>query len=259
MSLFRVLTLGDIVGPAAVEYVRRKAPPFCTAESINAVVANGENACVGNGLDGPTARNLLGSGIDVLTSGNHIWHKKDIREYLDSTDRVIRPANYRATNPGVGYTKITCDGMRLLVMNVMGVVYMDPLDNPFYCIERIINHEKGNYDLSILDIHAEATSEKYALARYFDGRVNIIFGTHTHVQTADEQVLPKGSGFICDLGMCGPKNSILGVRSECIIEKLTTNMPVKFELAEGEIEARGAIFTVDTDSGAVVSVERILI
>jgi len=259
MSNFRLLALGDIVGPAAVEYIKRNISSFCTANKINAVVANAENACVGNGLDGPTARKLLSSGIDVLTSGNHIWHKKDIREILDSTDRLIRPANYRSTNPGVGYTLLKIDGIRLLVMNVMGVIYLDPLENPFSCTERILNHEKGNFDIAVLDIHAEATGEKYALARYFDGRIHMIFGTHTHVQTADEQIMPHGSGFICDLGMCGPTDSILGIKNECIIEKLTTNMPVKFELAEGPIEVRGAIFTFDTDKNRVISVERVIL
>lgn len=257
MSEIRILALGDIVGPASVEYVRRHLGRFCSENSINLTVANGENACVGNGLDAQTAKNLLSSGVDVITSGNHIWHKKDIRDYLDSTDRVLRPANYRPTSPGQGYTKLVVDGYTFLVINVMGVVYLEPLENPFFCVDRILEHENGRYDFAVMDIHAEATSEKYALARYFDGRINAIFGTHTHVATADNQVLRKGSGFVCDLGMCGPVDSVLGIRNECIIEKLTTNIPLKFELAEGDIEANGVVFTLDVDTKAALSVERI--
>lgn len=257
MSLSRILTIGDIVGPQAVEYIRRKLWDFRRANEINLTIANAENACTGNGLDAPTAKYLLSSGVDVITSGNHIWHKRDIREYLDSTDSVIRPANYRTTTPGSGYTKITVDGYVYMIINVLGVVYMDPLDNPFFTVERILNHEEGRYDFAVLDIHAEATSEKQALAYYFDGRINVMFGTHTHVTTADEHVMPHGSGYITDLGMCGPVDSVLGIRSEIIIEKLTTNMPVRFEIAEGAIEACGAVFTLDLENRRVVSVERV--
>ncbi len=259
MSLSRILTIGDIVGPQAVEYIHRRLWEYRRTNDISLTIANGENACTGNGLDALTSKLLLSSGVDIITSGNHIWHKRDIREYLDSTDAVIRPANYRTTTPGSGYTKITIDGYVYLIINVLGVVYMDPLDNPFFTVERILNHENGRYDFAILDIHAEATSEKLALAYYFDGRINIMYGTHTHVTTADEKVLTHGSGYITDLGMCGPVDSILGIRSEIIIEKLTTNMPVRFEIADGPIEACGAIFTLDLENGRVVSVERVKI
>jgi metallophosphoesterase (TIGR00282 family) len=259
MPVSRILAIGDIVGPQAVEYIRRRLWDFRRTNEINLTVANAENACTGNGLDTQTAKGLLASGVDIITSGNHIWHKRDIREYLDSADAIIRPANYRTTTPGSGYTKITVDGYVYLVINVLGVVYMDPLDNPFYTVERILNHERGHYDFAILDIHAEATSEKQALAYFFDGRIHVIFGTHTHVATADERVMPRGSGYITDLGMCGPVNSVLGIRPEIIIEKLTTNMPVRFDIAEGDIEACGAVFTLDLDKKCVVSVERVKI
>ncbi len=259
MALSHILAIGDIVGPQAVEYIRRRLWDFRRSNDISLTIANGENACTGNGLDASTSKHLLSSGVDIITSGNHIWHKRDIREYLDSTDAVIRPANYRTTTPGSGYTKITVDGYVYLIINILGVIYMDPLDNPFSTVERILNHENGRYDFAVLDIHAEATSEKLALAYYFDGRINVMFGTHTHVATADERVLARGSGYITDLGMCGPSDSILGIRPEIIIEKLTTNMPVRFEIADGEIEACGAIFTIDTDNGRVVSVKRIRI
>ena len=251
-----VLALGDVVGPRAVEYLKQHLWNLRRERNISLAVVNGENACVGNGLDAASAKQLLASGADVITSGNHIWHKKDIKDFLNDTDSLIRPANYRATTPGSGYMKINAEGYVFLVINIMGVVYMDPLENPFYTVERILDYERGRYDFAVLDIHAEATSEKYALARYFDGRVHIMFGTHTHVQTADEQILEKGSGFICDVGMTGPHDSVLGIRNECIIEKLMTNLPVKFEIAEGEIKANGAIFSLDADSGRVADVER---
>ena len=257
MSLSRILTIGDIVGPQTVEHLVRRLWDFRRSNDINLTIANGENACIGNGLDAPTSKLLLSSGVDIITSGNHIWHKRDIREYLDSTDAVIRPANYRTTTPGSGYTKITVDGYVYLIINIMGVVYMDPLDNPFFIVDRILNHESGHYDFSVLDIHAEATSEKLAMAHYFDGRINIMFGTHTHVATADERILPRGSGYITDLGMCGPVNSVLGIRPEIIIEKLMTNMPVRFEIADGPIEACGAVFTLDIESKRITSVERV--
>ncbi len=257
MPTIKILALGDIVGPASVEYIRSKLFGIIKDNSISFTVANGENACIGNGLDPQNAKILLNSGVDVITSGNHIWHKKELREYMDQSKRVLRPANYRSTAPGQGYTVYMVDGYRYLVMNVMGTMFLEPLENPFYCIDRVLEHAKGSYDFSILDIHAEATSEKYALARYFDGRINVIFGTHTHIPTADNQVLRGGSGFVCDLGMCGPVDSILGVKNECIIEKFMTNIPLKFELAGGEISAQGVIFTLDTDSGRVTSTERI--
>jgi len=252
-----ILALGDVVGPGAVEYLRRNLREICRRENIDFVVANGENAAAGNGLDIDSAETLLDAGVDVLTSGNHIWQKREIYTYLDDYPTVIRPANYRASNPGSGWTVIDNGQTRILVINVMGTVYMEPLDNPFTCVEKILEKQRGTYDLAILDIHAEATSEKLALAFHFDGRIPIIFGTHTHVPTADEQILPRGSGYITDLGMCGPIHSVLGVKPGIIIEKMTAHMPARFELAETRIEANGAIFTCDPASGRISGVRRI--
>lgn len=259
MSQIKILALGDVVGENAVEYIRRRLGRFSDDNAIDFTVINGENACMGqgNGIDVVSAKTLLQSGADVITSGNHIWHKKDMREYLDSTDLIIRPANYQPSMPGQGYTKVNCQGYTMLVINVLGVIYIDPLDSPFTAVEQILEREEGRYDFAVLDIHAEATSEKYALARYFDGRIHAMFGTHTHIPTADNQVLKKGSGFVCDLGMCGPVDSILGVKNECIIERLVNGVQQKFELAEGEIEANGVIFTLDTDSKKCLAVDRI--
>ena len=253
----QILALGDIVGPRAVEYIRRNLWGIRDRYGIALVVANGENACTGNGIDSHTADTLLSAGVDVITSGNHIWHKREIFDYLDDNAHIVRPANYKSTNPGKGHTIVSCDGVRFLVVNVMGVVYMDALENPFVSVSRILDRCAGEYDAAILDIHAEATSEKLALAHYFDGRIQVIFGTHTHVTTADEQILSHGSGYITDLGMCGPTQSVLGVRPDLIIERMNAHMPVRFELAATPIEANGTLFALDSETMSVQSVMRI--
>ena len=241
----KILALGDIVGPASVEELGKKLWPYRKENKIDFVVANGENASRGNGLDPDTAQAILNHGVDVITSGNHIWQKNSLRDILDNSKNIIRPLNYPSTAAGSGYTIADCCGYKLLVMNVSGTIYMESLSCPFEAVEKVLEREKGSYDLALLDVHAEATSEKYALARYFDGKINGIFGTHTHVPTADAQILPKGSGYITDLGMCGPKNSILGVKSEIIIEKLRTKMPARFEFDDENIVFNGVLFDFD--------------
>lgn len=259
MSCIKILAIGDIVGPAAAEFLRQKLWKFRGEKNIDFVVANGENVSDNNGIDSNSAYNLLSIGIDVITTGNHVWRKHDIREFLDTSRFITRPANYPAGCPGSGYVIFSVSGYKFIVINVLGQIFMDPLDCPFRTVERILDYEKGNYDFSILDIHAEATSEKYALGYYFDGKINVIFGTHTHVATADEQILQNGTGYITDLGMTGPVNSVLGIKKECIIEKLTTKMPVKFIVGDGKIQMHGAIFELDTDTKKIVSVERIVV
>ncbi|MBQ2765567.1 MAG: YmdB family metallophosphoesterase, partial [Clostridia bacterium] len=221
------------------------------------VVCNAENAALGNGLDPNSADTLLSSGCDVLTGGNHIFRKREIRRYLEMSRSVVRPANYPYGTAGNGYTFANIDGYRVLVINMLGTIYLDSLNCPFATADRILEREAGRYDFAVLDFHAEATSEKIALGRYLDGRVNVIFGTHTHVPTADACILPNGSGYVTDLGMSGPPDGVLGVRADIIIEKLRTKMPVKFELAEGATVVNGVIFTLDTDSRTVCEVERV--
>ena len=257
MSLQKILCIGDVVGPGAVSYLQKKLHMFCSANAIDLTVCNCENAAAGNGVDPASAQELLAAGADVLTSGNHIWKRHEIREYLEANDRILRPANYPASCPGNGYTFVDIDGWRYLILNVMGVVYLDPLESPFFCLERILEREKGKYDFAVLDVHAEATSEKIALARYFDGRIHIVVGTHTHVPTDDARVLRGGTGCITDLGMTGPTESILGVREDCIFQKMTTHMPVRFVLADEPITANGAVFTLDTEAGRVVEAHRV--
>ena len=195
--------------------------------------------------------------MDVITLGNHTYGKRDLYPFLENETRVIRPANYPPTAPGNSYTVQDISGWRVLCINVNGRVFLEPLADPFEAVERILAREEGKFDLAILDVHAEATSEKLALARVFDGRVQVIFGTHTHVPTADEQILPKGSGYVTDLGMCGPMDSILGTNAEQVIQKFRTAMPTRFDVAPGPVLAHGGIFDLDPSSKKVTSLKRI--
>ncbi len=253
----KILAIGDLVGPNSIVYLNSVLRNYISQNNISLAVVNAENASVGNGLCREDAQAVLDAGADVITTGNHIWQKKDIYDFLDSCERIVRPANYPSQNPGTGCVIINAEGYRFLVMNVMGTVYTESLESPFDAVERMLTRNEGAYDFSILDIHAETTSEKIALARYFDGRINVIYGTHTHVTTADEQVLPGGTGYITDLGMSGPANGVLGVKTECILRRLTTKMPTRFEIADGEIEINGTVFDIDTNTKRVVSVTRI--
>ncbi|MBQ8249591.1 MAG: TIGR00282 family metallophosphoesterase [Clostridia bacterium] len=257
MNTFKILAIGDVVGPEAVKYIGEKLWSFRKEQGINMVVCNAENSAPGNGLDIESADALLSSGCDVLTGGNHIFKRREIRRYLEMNRSVVRPANYPYGTAGNGYTFANIDGYRVLVINMLGTIYLDALNCPFGTADRILDREAGRFDFAVLDFHAEATSEKIALGRYLDGRVNVIFGTHTHVPTADETILPKGSGYVTDLGMSGPPDGVLGVRADIIIEKLRTKMPVKFELAEGATEVNGVVFTLDTETKKVTKVERV--
>ncbi len=252
---YKILALGDAVGPESSEKLCRALGGIKREFNIDLTVLNGENAASGNGLDKRTADMLFSGGIDVITSGNHIWQKHEMQDIIDENPYIVRPANYPAGTPGKGYVIFDSFGVRTLVMNLLGTVYMDPLDSPFEAADRMLSETKGLYDISVLDIHAEATSEKIALANYLDGRVNIVFGTHTHVQTSDARIFPNGTGYVTDIGMCGAVNSVLGVKPECIIKKFKTRMPVRFETASGETELNGAVFTFDTCERRVTSVE----
>jgi len=251
----RILALGDVTGSEAVDYVTRRLRAFKRENKIDLTVVNGENSAKGNGIDAYAADALLNGGADVITTGNHVFRINAFSEYLEESRSVIRPENYPKGCPGVGYTILDCGFERVLVMNVLGRTYMEPVNCPFEAVEEILKKEQGNFSVSVLDVHAEATSEKAAIAQYFDGRISAVFGTHTHVQTNDARVLPCGTGFITDLGMCGPVNSILGIRSDIVIEKLRLHMPKKFDYAQGEIKAHGAIFTVE--KGKTISAEAV--
>ncbi len=253
----KILAIGDIVGTKSIEYLRANLWDIRRKQDIDFVVANGENATDIHGLSAPDAEEILSAGVDLITLGNHTFGRRDICPLLGDSNCIIRPANYPPLAPGGGYTLLNVCGWRVLCINIMGTALMDALACPFATVDKILDRERGNYDFALMDIHAEATSEKIALARYFDGRIAVMFGTHTHVQTADEQILPKGSGYITDLGMTGPVGGVIGTDADAVIEKMRTKMPVRYKVADGEIAAMGAVFTVNTDTRLVTEVKRI--
>ena len=257
--MLKILALGDVVSGEGVSYLEHGGRLRKLRERLGAdlVIVNGENSADGNGITPESATRLYDCGADVITGGNHTWRRKEIHSFLDDEDFIIRPLNYPADAAGMGYVIVNVSSSRVLVLNVAGNVYLEPVTPPAEAVERVLKLEKGKYDLAVCDIHAEATSEKLFFGRYFDGRIAAVFGTHTHVPTADIQILPGGTGYITDLGMCGSQNGILGVKTECIIHKFTVRTPVKFEPATGNPELNGALFTIDEQTHRCVKAERI--
>ena len=254
----KILALGDVVGRDAVAYLEKNLWKMRESLSADVAIVNGENASDIYGIDEIDAKILFSSGADVITLGNHAFGRKNIFNLLCDSNSIIRPANYPPLTPGGGYTILNLGGWRVLCINVLGTVMMESLACPFATVDKILEREKGNYDVSLIDVHAESTSEKIAIGRYFDGRINVIFGTHTHVQTADEQILPRGSGYITDLGMTGPVDSVIGSNTEAIIERMRTKITSRLTVAEGEIKAHGALFELDVNSKKVTNVKRIV-
>lgn len=253
----KILAIGDIVGEKAVSYLKENLWKKRAEIGADVVIANGENASDIHGISRADAEDILSAGVDVITLGNHSFGRKDICTLLNDSNYIIRPANYPPCTPGSGSTVVNLGGWRVLVINVLGTALMESMACPFSTVDRILEREKGNYDVSVLDVHAESTSEKIALGRYFDGRINVIFGTHTHVPTADEQILPNGTAYITDVGMTGPVNSVIGTDVATVIEKFRTKMPVRFTVADGEIRANGLLVELDASSKKAVSVKRV--
>lgn len=256
--ILKILVIGDVTSPSGVEHLTGRLWKFREKNRIDLCVVNGENAAFVTGISPELAELLLRGGADVITGGNHTLRNKAAYGFLDECPAIIRPINFGDAAPGRGYAIVDVAGYRALVINAMGNVHIDPtLDAPFSYIDRVLAYEAGNYDLSVLDIHAEATGEKLAVGHAYDGKINVIFGTHTHVQTADAQILPHGSGYITDVGMCGESGGILGMDKECVIKRMTSHLPHKFVPASGECVANGVIFDLDVSAGRVVSVERV--
>ena len=219
------------------------------------MIANGENAADGLGITPKIADALLASGVDVITLGNHVWRRREIIPYLSGTDRVIRPANLAGSSPGRGSTVIAArDGTRVGVINLLGDLFMAPAVTPFEIVDELVEEAKRETPIIVVDFHGEATSEKVALARYLDGQVTAVFGTHTHVQTNDARVQPGGTAAITDAGMTGPHDSVIGVKAELAIKRMRTGIPVRFETAEGGIRLEGALLECD-GSGRATSCE----
>ena len=250
-----VLALGDIVGEAGSAYLREKLPGLKRYYKTNVVMANGENCAQGNGITPKSARYLFDSGVDVITTGNHVFRRREIYETLDEQCGIIRPANFHRTSPGVG--QYIYDGCRykLCVINLVGVYGMHPSENPFDCIDRIL--EKIDTPNIIVDFHAEATSEKQCMGYYLDGRVSAVLGTHTHIPTADARILSGGTGYITDLGMCGGMNSSLGVKADDAIKWIRTGMPVKFEEENKDIRICAVVLDIDEQSGRCKCIEQL--
>lgn len=253
----KILALGDVTDARAAAYVAANLPRFRREQKIDFTIVNAENAGFIIGPEPDVAEALLCGGADVLTGGNHTLQRKSLHATLERDARLLRPANYPAEVPGMGYGIFDLRGYRLLVMNAIGQVNMDPVDCPFRTLDRILAREEGNYDLSILDFHADASSEKRAMGLYLDGRVDMVFGTHTHTPTADEQILPRGTGFISDIGMCGPKHSILGIDVDTVFARMIHKLPERWIPATGDVQAQGVVFTLDDNDHRVTSVTRI--
>ncbi|MCR4434336.1 MAG: TIGR00282 family metallophosphoesterase [Clostridiales bacterium] len=253
----RVLFIGDIVGNPGRKAVKEVLGTIKRENGIDFCVANGENAAGGSGITYVVAQELYKYGIDVITMGNHTWSKKEITNFIDSDNKIIRPANYPKELPGKGSTIVSGDKGKIGVVNVMGRVYMESLDCPFKAADKEIEYLKTFVKVIIVDVHAEATSEKYAMAWYLDGRVSCVLGTHTHVQTADERILPCGTGYITDVGMTGPYEGIIGVDREIVLNKFLTHMPLKFEVARGMTQLNAVVLDIDDKSGKTLDIRRI--
>ena len=252
----RLLFLGDVVGEGGCNFLLRKLPEFKRKNNIDVCIANGENSAKGNGVTPKSCEMMLDSGVDMITLGNHTYKRFEIMDYLDGNVPVIRPFNYPEGAPGNGVGIIDKGRYRVAVINMLGTVFSEPLGNPFAEMDKALKETDGCKTV-IVDFHAEATAEKRAMGFYLDGKVTAVFGTHTHVQTADEQLLPKGTAYITDSGMTGPVQSVLGIEPELTIRKFKTNLPVRFENAVGEYCMDGVIFEIDEKSGKANSIERV--
>jgi len=254
----KVLFIGDIVGKPGRKAVSALLPGIVGRHGVDIVIANCENAAGGFGVTRKIVDEFYREEIDILTSGNHIWDKKEIGDFIDDYETLLRPANYPEGAAGKGSTVIdTKLGISLGVLNLEGRIFMRPLDCPFRVAEREIERLKDTTDIIIVDMHAEATSEKEALGWFLDGKVSAVLGTHTHVQTADERVLPGGTAYITDTGMTGPFDSVLGIKKEIALERFLTLMPNRFDVAKGDIRLQGVLIEIDNSTGKSLSIERL--
>jgi metallophosphoesterase (TIGR00282 family) len=254
----RVLFIGDIVGEPGRTGLTATLPSLLDRYQPTFVIANGENVAGGLGITKRTALKLLDTGIDVLTTGNHVYRHREVYPFLDQSDRIVRPANYLESNPGRGHTVVEKDGLRWAVVNLSGNVFMQAAYSPFHVVDRLLARLRGEADVVIVDFHAETTSEKVAMGWHLDGRVLAVLGTHTHVPTADGRVLPQGTAFVSDVGMTGARGGVIGVKREQIIERFVTQMPVKFETAEEDPWIMGCVIDV-RDDGLAGGFEQVLV
>jgi metallophosphoesterase (TIGR00282 family) len=254
----RILFLGDVVGKPGRRAVADAVPHLIATAAVDFVVANCENASGGKGVDPRAARELFAAGVDVLTSGNHVWAKREILDYIRDSDMLLRPENFAPGSPGRGCTvKPSRSGVPVAVLNLIGRVFMGSFDCPFRAADAILPSLRSRAAVIVVDMHAEATSEKVAMGWHLDGRVAAVVGSHTHVQTADARVLPGGTAYLTDAGMCGPLDSVIGVKRELVLQRFLTQMPNRFEVAGGPVLLQGALIDADEATGRARSITRL--
>ena len=253
----KILAIGDIVGENGVKKLKETLPKIMKDEKINFCIVNGENAAGGMGITTKIFNDMISLNIDAITMGNHTWGKKDIFTFIDNP-KLLRPANYSKGVVGKGYGIYECTGKKIAVINLIGRTDMNVLsENPFLVVDDIINKIKGSVDIIIVDFHAEATAEKIAMGYFLDGKVTAMYGTHTHVQTADEKILNKGTAYITDIGMTGPKTSVIGMDVDASIKRFVTSLPERYKLAEGECMLNGCIFEINDETCKAEKIVRI--
>jgi hypothetical protein len=254
----KILFLGDVVGQPGRDAVLRHLPQLIEEHDADFVIANGENAANGVGITSKIALRLLAGGVDVITTGNHVWRQKEVYPFLAADDRIVRPANFPAGSPGRGLTcRPSRGGEPVAVINLMGNLYIDAGLSPFRIVERLVEEAAALAETIVVDMHAEATSEKVAMGHLLAGRVTAVIGTHTHVQTADDEVLAPGTAYITDVGMCGAHDSVIGVKKEIIIRRFLTEMPAQFEVADSDVRLNGVVLT--SEGGRAIAVRRLLL
>ena len=254
----RVLFIGDIVGEPGRKAVRTLVPVLRERHALDVVVANGENSAGGSGLTSKTAEEILSAGVDVVTTGDHVWDQKEVMTLLPNEPRVLRPLNYPQGTVGQGTRVFKVSGKGLMaVVNLQGRVFMPELDNPFVVGEAEVRKLRGETKIILVDFHAEATSEKIAMARFLDGQISALIGTHTHVQTSDEQIFPGGTAFLCDAGFTGPHDSVLGREIEPVVKRFLTYTPQRFHVATGRVLLQGALVEIDEATGRATSISRV--
>lgn len=253
----KILAVGDIVGKSGLQKLKETLPSVIKENNIDFVIVNGENAADGMGLTEKMYKEILALNVNVVTMGNHTWGKKEIFNFIDDK-QIIRPANYSPNNPGKGYDIYNCKNKKIAVINLIGRTTMPVLsENPFLVVKNIINKIKKEVDIIVIDFHAEATAEKIALGYYLDGEATIVYGTHTHVQTSDEIILEKGTAYITDLGMTGPKKSVIGMDIDASIKRFETSLPEKYKIAEGKGKFNSCMFEIDDNTNKVIKITRI--
>jgi len=259
--MINILFIGDVNGKPGRQAVRTLLPSLVKEKKIDFVIANGENAAGGFGLTEKTFNDLTVSGVEAVTTGNHVWDKKELLAFIDGEPKILRPANFPESNPGRGHNifekEINGKSVRIAVVNLAGRVFMPPVDCPFKAADSIISSVAPSAKIIIVDFHAEATSEKQAMGYFLDGRVTAAIGTHTHVQTADEKIHEKGTAYITDAGMTGPFDSVIGVKKEIIVKRFLSFLPEAFELAKGDVRLNGVIVSADEETGKALKIERL--